>query len=183
VVRPVSQRESSCPVLCSYVPGCGNSAFQRGVDIYSDAHARLASRDLNRADIVLICIPEEVLAKVSSVERKATETERRRAKELERSRASKQLDLFDLLDEVEEAPEDFLKRDLRLALKARALRHRLPIQLVTESLLSDSARNQDPATRAWNFSVGIYYKTGGAPHGVKKRPSPQHHPAVSSKTL
>jgi hypothetical protein len=133
------------------------------VDIYADAHARLASRDLNRPDVVLMCIPEEVLAKVSSVERKATEAERRRAKQLRRINASNQLDLFDVLDEVEETPEDFLKRDLRLALKARALRHRLPIQLVTEALLSDTARNQDPATRAWNFSVGLYYKAGGVP--------------------
>ena len=43
------------------------------------------------------------------------------------------------------------------------MRNRLPTQLVTEALLSDSARNQDPATRAWNFSVGLYYKAGGVP--------------------
>ena len=77
--------------------------------MYADAHARLASRDLNRPDVVLICIPNEVLEKVGAVERKATETERRRAKELERIHRSNQLDLFDMLDEVEETPEDFLQ--------------------------------------------------------------------------
>ena len=143
--------------------GDAYQCFQRVVDIYADAHSRLASRDLNRPDIVLMCIPEEVLTKVRSVERKATEAERRSAKELQRMRSRNQLDLFDLLEEVEEAPEDFLKRDLRLALKARALRNRLPIQLVTAALLTDSAKNQDPATRAWNFSVGLYYKAGGVP--------------------
>jgi hypothetical protein len=76
---------------------------------------------------------------------------------------SSQLDLFDMLEEVEQTPEDFLKRDLRHALKARALRSRLPIQLITDALLDDNARNQDPATRAWNFSVGLYYKAGGVP--------------------
>jgi hypothetical protein len=146
--------------LAHALEGDPYSCFQRVVDIYADAHARLASRDLNRPDVVLMCIPEEVLAKVSSVERKATEAERRRAKQLRRINASNQLDLFDVLDEVEETPEDFLKRDLRLALKARALRHRLPIQLVTEALLSDTARNQDPATRAWNFSVGLLQGRG-----------------------
>lgn len=149
--------------LTDALEGDAYAAFQRVVDVYSEAHARLASRDLNRPDIVLMCIRDEVLSKVSSVERKATETERRRAKELQRVWASRQLDLFDMLDEVEETAEDFLKRDLWLALKARALRDRLPIQLVTESLLSDGARNQDPATRAWNFSVGLYYKAGGVP--------------------
>src|SRR5579872_3568389 len=82
--------------------GDSYGAFQRVVDIYSEAHARLASRDYNRPDVVLMCIPDEVLGKISSVERKPTETEQRRAKELQRVRASRQLDLFAMLDEVEE---------------------------------------------------------------------------------
>lgn len=149
--------------LARALDGDAYQAFQRVVDLYSDAHSRLASRDLNRPDIVLMCIPDAVLTKVSSVERKTTEAERKRAREFQRSQATGQLDLFDLLDEVEQTAEDFLKRDLRNALKARALRQRLPIQLVTDALLSDTARNQDPATRAWNFSVGLYYKAGGVP--------------------
>lgn len=128
--------------------------FQRIVDFYADAHLRLASRDINRPDIVLMCIPDNVLSKVSSVERRAT---------LKHAHSHSQFDLFDELNEVEQTPEDFLKRDLRLALKARALRNRLPIQLVTNALLNDTPRNQDAATRAWNFAVGIYYKAGGVP--------------------
>ncbi len=149
--------------LAHALQGDAYGAFQRVVDLYADAHARLAARDLNRPDIVLMCIPESVFDKVGTVERKATDEERKRAKAIERARVSSQLDLFDTLEEVEQTPEDFLKRDLRHALKARALRSRLPIQLVTDALLDDSARNQDPATRAWNFSVGLYYKAGGVP--------------------
>jgi hypothetical protein len=143
--------------------GDAYGGFQRVVDLYAGAHGRLAAREVNRPDVVLLCIPDEVLAKVSSVERKTTDAERKKAKELERARERSQLGLFDFLDEVEETAEDFLRRDLRLALKARALRNRLPVQLVTNALLNDSARNQDPATRAWNFSVGLYYKAGGVP--------------------
>ena len=95
--------------LAHALEGDAYSAFQRVVDIYADAHARLASRDLNRPDVVLMCIPDEVLAKVSAVERKASDAERRRAKELRRVRSSNQLDLFDMLDEVEQTPEDFLR--------------------------------------------------------------------------
>ncbi|MVF24976.1 hypothetical protein EVC37_25785 [Methylocaldum sp. BRCS4] len=149
--------------LAYALQGDAYQAFQRVVDLYADAHARLASRDLNRPDIVLMCIPENVFGKVGSVERKTTDEERKRAKVIQRARESLQLDLFDMLDEVEQTPEDFLKRDLRHALKARALRSRLPIQLVTDALLNDTARNQDPATRAWNFAVGLYYKAGGVP--------------------
>ena len=149
--------------LADALRGDAYDAFQRVVDLYSDAHARLASRDQNRPDIVLVCIPDAILKKVSSVERKATEAEKQKAKFIRRARAGQQRELFDGLDEVEQRPEDFLKRDLRLALKARALRSRLPIQLVTDALLNDADRNQDPATRAWNFSVGLYYKAGGVP--------------------
>ncbi|MBL8691487.1 MAG: hypothetical protein JNL04_20435 [Rhodospirillaceae bacterium] len=149
--------------LTKALEGDAYECFQRVVDVYAEAHARLAARDLNRPDVVLMCIPEAVLEKVGTVERKTSYIERKRAKELRRLRASNQLDLFGQLDEVEETPEDFLRRDLRLALKARALRARLPIQLVTDALLHDTARNQDPATRAWNFSVGLYYKAGGVP--------------------
>jgi hypothetical protein len=149
--------------LAHALQGDAYNAFQRVVDLYSGAHARLAARGLNRPDIVLMCIPENVFDKVGSVERKATEDERKRAKAIERARKRSQLDLFDTLEEVEQTSEDFLKRDLRHALKARALRCRLPIQLVRDALLDDSARNQDPATRAWNFSVGLYYKAGGVP--------------------
>ena len=137
--------------------------FQRVVEAYSSAHQRLAVREVNRPDVVLMCIPDEVLRKVGAVKREMTGGERRRARELERARARKQLSFFDILDEVEETPEDFLKRDLRLALKARALRGRLPVQLVTNALLLDGTRNQDAATRAWNFGVGLYYKAGGVP--------------------
>lgn len=149
--------------LADALEGDAYSAFQRVVDLYAEAHARLAARDLNRPDIVLMCIPQNVFEKVGTVERKTTDDERKRAKALERTRAKSQLDMFDMLDEVEQTPEDFLKRDLRHALKARALRSRLPIQLVTDALFDDTARNQDPATRAWNFSVGLYYKAGGVP--------------------
>ena len=98
--------------------GDGYRSFQGIVDIYDGAHKGLAAREVNRPDIVLMCIPNEILAKVSVVERKTTMEERKRAKELQRARSSRQLNFFDILDEVEETPEDFLKRDMRLALKA-----------------------------------------------------------------
>jgi hypothetical protein len=112
--------------------------FQRVVDLYASAHARLASRDINRPDIVLVCIPDRVLTKVSAVERKATADEVQRAKALRRRHESEQPDLFDMLDEVEQTPEDFLKRDLRLALKARALKGRLPIVEAVERLCEEA---------------------------------------------
>lgn len=137
--------------------------FQKIVDLYSEAHARIASRDANRPDVIIMALPEEVLKKCRSVERGLTDDEKERAKALTRSRESRQMDMFDMLQDVEQTEEDFLKRDLRHALKARAMANKLPIQIATTRLLEDGASGEDPATRAWNFSVGLYYKAGNVP--------------------
>ncbi len=137
--------------------------FQKIVDLYAQAHKRLASREANRPDVVLVALPDEVLKRSRTVERGLSSEEKKKVKEIEKSRTARQMDLFDALQDVEQTEDDFLKRDLRHALKARALANRLPIQIVTSSLLYDNASNQDAATRAWNFSVSLYYKAGGVP--------------------
>ncbi len=139
------------------------AAFQKVVDIYSDAHGGLASRDANRPDVVLICLADEVQKRLRSVERNLTAEERKKAKALAKARESRQMDMFDMLQDVEQTEEDFLKRDLRHALKARAMANKLPIQIVTQRLLIDGPNSEDPATRAWNFCVGLYYKAGNVP--------------------
>lgn len=137
--------------------------FQKVVDLYADAHKRLATREINRPDVVIMCLSDEVLKKARTVERTLSAEEKRKAKQIEESRVSRQMDLFDMLQEVEQTQDDFLKRDLRNALKARALAQKLPIQIVTTRLLTDGPQSEDPATRAWNFGVGLYYKSGGVP--------------------
>src|SRR5690606_24865707 len=115
--------ETAPNVLENALQGDAYAAFQRIVDLYADSLSRLAAREHNRPDIVLVCIPASVLSKVGSVERMSTDGERRRTKLLQRRRDERQFDLFAVLDEVEQTPEDFLSRDLRHALKAVALRN------------------------------------------------------------
>ena len=137
--------------------------FNSVLDVYSNALESLASRDSNRPDIVVVAISDDVLRKSHTVERSATKEERRAAASIRKAKSNRQLDLFDMFQDIDQSEEEFLKRDLRHALKARALRFKLPIQIVTGNLLVDSVRGQDAATRAWNFSVGVYYKSGGVP--------------------
>lgn len=137
--------------------------FQRVVDLYSESLRQLASREVNRPDVVIFALPDEVLRRARVVERGLSTDEKRKIRAIEKSRTNRQMDLFDLSQEIEQSEDDFLKRDLRHALKARALVNKLPIQIATSNVLLDGLRNEDPATRAWNFCVGLYYKAGGVP--------------------
>lgn len=62
--------------------------------------------------------------------------------------------------------------NLRRGLKARSMKWGVPIQIVREDTLSGKKANlQDRATRAWNFSTGLYFKAGGVPwrgHGLEQ---------------
>lgn len=147
-------------------------AFLDVVELYGDGIRDLARREL-RVDLAICCIPNDVLARCRTVESRLPPAQIRALKQRERNRASGQDQLFDpemIAGEptsVEAAAdlraEDLLTRNLRSALKARSMEERLPIQLVTEQLWADKRSNEDPATRAWNLSVALFYKAGGIP--------------------
>ncbi len=78
--------------------------------------------------------------------------------------------------DIEEAPQqnetiteiEDIALNFRNFLKAKAMRFRIPLQLIKESSLSveqigEKSSKQDLATRAWNFCTAIYYKAGGIP--------------------
>lgn len=81
---------------------------------------------------------------------------------VERDRQVGQGNLFPEAFEVEEETKPIF-RDFRRALKAIAMKHRCPIQIGLPATWRDSPKVQDPATRAWNFFVALYYKAGGIP--------------------
>jgi hypothetical protein len=81
---------------------------------------------------------------------------------VERDRQVGQGNLFPEAFEVEEEIKPIF-RDFRRALKAKAMKYRCPIQIGLPETWRDSTRVQDPATRAWNFFVALYYKAGGVP--------------------
>jgi hypothetical protein len=79
-------------------------------------------------------------------------------------RAAGQMDFFDAYD-----PEIYrYSVDFRRQIKARAMRFRVPIQIVRDSTLSfgDTLRGgrlSPPSDVAWNLSTTLYYKAGGKP--------------------
>ena len=57
-----------------------------------------------------------------------------------------------------------IHRDLRRAIKAVAMRHRLPTQLFRQQTME--GRDPDhPSKIAWNYFTGLYFKAGGIPWG------------------
>lgn len=140
--------------------------LELAVKIYSDAITR-AKEDF-RPDVVICIITDQVERRLWSVTRFMSRTERTELKRAAAVASSKQMELpFDW--EVEEHSEDLLTRDFRRALKARAMQIGVPIQLLRNSGMVDMRGNEEPAARAWNLSVGLYYKAGGIPWRVRNR--------------
>jgi hypothetical protein len=136
------------------------------VNVYASAINR-AKEDF-RPDVVACVVPEPVERKFWSVSRMLSRMERDALKRTATATASLQMQLpFDW--EVEEQSEDLLTRDFRRALKARAMQIGVPIQLLRNSGMIDLRTNEEPAARAWNLSVGLYYKAGGIPWRVRNR--------------
>ena len=62
--------------------------------------------------------------------------------------------------------EGEVHRDLRRAIKAVAMRHRLPTQILLQRTTEAAPNSKDVDHRskcAWNFFTGLYYKSGGIP--------------------
>lgn len=140
--------------------------FETVVGMYQQAIHRLAQLETTKPDVVICCLSDDLIARCFTITRTLSPEERRAARELKKRQDSSQLDMFEF-SVVEEQPEDLLSRDFRRALKARAMLEMMPVQIVTSSLLLDDRANQGPATRAWNSSVGLYYKAGGIPWRMK----------------
>lgn len=136
------------------------SRFEAVLDLYANSIEKL----VDNTDIVICCLPDEVVQTCWSISSSLTPRQRKLIKARQAARERGQLPLF---DNIEEAEEDLLNRDFRRALKARAMKFEMPIQIGTNKLFEDLDTNQDSATRAWNMSVELYYKAGGIPWRFK----------------
>jgi hypothetical protein len=145
-------------------------AFEACLGLWAEGVRGLV-RDI-APDVVLCALPSDVLDRCRVVEvphPKRSSNGRRRGKRTRKSGAEQlELNLFDSgAGSIEEASQpqasDLRSRNFRRALKAAAMDARVPIQIVTPSLYEEGGRQQDPATRAWNLSVALFYKAGGLP--------------------
>lgn len=140
--------------------------FQHIVDLYASG-VEEARREF-QPDVIVCAISEAIEKRFWSVQRTLSAREKSELLRASKQSISDQMELpFDW--EPEENTEDLLRRDLRRALKARAMRAGVPIQLMRNSGILDLKTNEEPAARAWNLGVGLYYKAGGIPWRVRAR--------------
>lgn len=69
------------------------------------------------------------------------------------------------LDEEEDDPKSKIKQEhnFRRMLKARAMKHHIPIQIIRDRITNPSGEMQDKASIAWNLFTALYYKAAGTP--------------------
>lgn len=132
--------------------------YDKGLNVLSNLNIK--------PDVVLCTISNTVRKNCSSINIPRSIQEQKSIKKYKSRKADWQYKLFD--EEKEDEDEFLLFRDFRRALKAKAMKVRIPIQLGTNNLFNDSIKSQDPATRAWNFLVALYYKGGGIPWRLKE---------------
>lgn len=141
--------------------------FEETLNLYAEAVARIAKQEV-KPDIVFCCIPETVVRLCWSITRDLSNAEWKTIQKRKKEQKNAEKVVAEVTD-FEETTEDLLYRDFRRALKARAMKVKMPIQIAREALLVDSEKNQDPATRAWNMSVALYYKSGGIPWRINNK--------------
>ncbi len=130
------------------------AAFHHALDAWKAGLDELSQRD-PPPDVIVCTIPREVTKHCGTVH--LSDGPRR---------GDLQMSLFDDPRSIEAAtdPSGLLDRDFRRALKAAAMKVAVPIQILTPNLYGPiPGRFDDPASRAWNLAVALFYKAGGSP--------------------
>ncbi|HEX5171956.1 MAG TPA: hypothetical protein VFW11_22410 [Cyclobacteriaceae bacterium] len=140
--------------------------FKNVLALFSNGLEHLSKIDTIKPDVIICCLSEKIVERCWSItNEKVKREDRKKIKAL-----ANQLSLFETFDKepIEEQQEDILNRDFRRALKAKAMRFGIPIQIGRDTLFLDLEKNQDASIRAWNSNIALYYKAGGIPWRIRK---------------
>lgn len=149
--------------------GDAHQSFDKILDVYTNAVSSLFED--SRPDCILVCFPEEV-ATLRVINPKLTSAERRVLEKSQLEEESLQMSLFEPTQEEMRAAaellpqsDELLFRSFHRALKAACmtLPNAVPIQVIRRQTYIEADAKQSAATRAWNLSLALYYKSGNIP--------------------
>lgn len=115
----------------------------------------------NKKPDVILCVLSEQF--ITHIQKAAVEDEGTEDEVDEKAITTVKKDEHDD-DEVSEKENNF-----RCYLKAKAMQHNVPIQIVRDRIATPTAEMQDAATIAWNFFTALYYKAGGTSWAMIRR--------------
>ncbi len=134
------------------------------VDLFKSKISVLASRE-QRPDVIICALPQ-IIDEYCGISKRTRGAKRPKFTRLEieinelKQKGQTFLDNFsDFLIEEKQS----IGYDLRRSLKGKAMEFGIPIQIMRHSTLIDKDSLEDEATRAWNFTLALYYKAGGLP--------------------
>src|ERR1700730_6859381 len=140
------------------------------INLYMGGLETLKGRE-PQPDVVLLCLPQEVVDRCAVAAGGDQHVPVIKRTVPKAPAASRQLQFMFAEPEAEDEGE-LVHRNLRRGLKAQAMRHGFPTQIVWPRTLRltaedgvgrGSRKSQDSATRAWNVITALYHKAGGIP--------------------
>jgi hypothetical protein len=150
--------------------GSQSERFEKLLDLYS-SRIKALFRD-GGPSCVVVGFPEEV-ATLRIANNRLSFQEQRLLQRLQEESNAEQMELFDNFTEEERRAarellpqaEDLLFRNFHRALKARCmnLHGAVPLQVIRSHTYEPDSSKQNDATKAWNITVALAYKSGEIP--------------------
>jgi len=169
---PISQRDlASVVTLSDKVQG-----FEAAVELFSSRVSLISELDV--VDVIVCALPQEIedfYGSIGPSEVRASPSghlsplARAVRRLIHDAEARGQTSFLEqIYPEEASATPGLLSRNFRRALKAKTNRANCPVQILRQrSLVENDPTAQDPASRAWNMTVGLYFKARGRPWQVQ----------------
>lgn len=155
--------------------------FDRTVELYLERVAA-AAESQPYPQVILLALSQHLLDQCSALHSRQVVTTGEPSPMTSQVRAE-QLAFAFLAEDMDALEESAVTREVyrnfRRAVKVGVMQSGIPIQLATPRLWHDRSDAEHPATKAWNFCTGMFFKAGGIPWMWAEMPADTCYVGVS----